>query len=480
MTYRLADEIRAELAALKGRRASGSPATSGRRQTADTMHKDFTHSRKGPEHGHRDQRRIGYRTAPRPGQCLRTYLREQGNLGVKKGCDGGDCGACTVHVDGTPVHSCIYPAVRAEGHAVTTIEGLASTAGDGADLHPVQQQFMERQGFQCGFCTAGMVMTAATFDDEQKENLPRNLKGNLCRCTGYRAISDAVCGAAGHPDPKGQGSGIAGAGQPDPEPGQLGDDVPAPASRAVVTGTARYTLDVPAEQLQGLLHLKLLRSPHAHARVLSINTAAALKVPGVVAVFTTEDAPEQLFSTAQHELFTDDPDDTRVLDDVVRFRGQRVAAVVAETVAAAEAGVRALEVEYEELPAVFSPQDASFPALRWCTGTRTAGVGADLPPGKQRGGRAALRTGERQPTASRPPTSSTNTPTAPSASSTWPWKPMRPSHRWTAKGGCRSAPPARFLSWCAARCAGFLGFRRSRSTWWPAGWAAASAESRRS
>jgi CO/xanthine dehydrogenase Mo-binding subunit len=129
----------------------------------------------------------------------------------------------------------------------------------------------------------------------------------------------------------------------------------------VVTGTARYTLDVPADQLQGLLHLKLLRSPHAHARVLSINTDAAMKVPGVVAVFTHQDAPEQLFSTAQHELFTDDPDDTRVLDDVVRFRGQRVAAVVAETVAAAEAGVRALEVGYEELPAVFSPQDALLP-----------------------------------------------------------------------------------------------------------------------
>ncbi|MCX4744322.1 molybdopterin-dependent oxidoreductase [Kitasatospora sp. NBC_01287] len=277
---------------------------------------------------------------PRPGQCLRTYLRERGWFGVKKGCDAGDCGACSVQVDGRPVHSCVYPAVRAEGRSVTTVEGLAK---DG-ELHPVQQRFLDAQGFQCGFCTAGFLMTTSALNEEQLTDLPRSLKGNLCRCTGYRAIEDSIRGVKHVEEPC--------AGQ------AVGRSLGAPAGPLVVTGTARYTFDV---EVAGLLHMKLLRSPHPHARILSIDASAALRVPGVHAVLTHRDAPDKLYSSARHEHPTEDPDDTRVLDDVVRFVGQRVAAVVAESEGAAEEGCRRIVVEYEQLPFVIDPELAMLP-----------------------------------------------------------------------------------------------------------------------
>ncbi|ROQ77884.1 xanthine dehydrogenase molybdenum binding subunit apoprotein [Streptomyces sp. CEV 2-1] len=277
---------------------------------------------------------------PRPGQCLRTYLREHGWFGVKKGCDAGDCGACTVHVDGEPVHSCLYPAVRAQGRSVTTVEGLAT---DG-ELHPVQQKFLDAQGFQCGFCTAGYLMTTAALDDEQLGDLPRAFKGNLCRCTGYRAIEDAVRGVK-HVEAPCAGAAV-------------GRNLPAPAGPQVVTGTARYTFDI---DVPGLLHMKLLRSPHAHARITGVDTSAAVRVPGVHLVLTHHDAPERHYSTARHEHPTEDPDDTLVLDDTVRFVGQRVAAVVADSEAAAEEGCRRVEVTYEVLPAVLDPEEAMRP-----------------------------------------------------------------------------------------------------------------------
>lgn len=275
---------------------------------------------------------------PRPGQCLGTFLRELGWFGVKKGCDTGDCGACTVHVDDQPVHSCLFPAFRALGRSITTVEGLA---GD-TELHPMQQNFLAAQGFQCGFCTAGMLMTTITPD--QMHDLPQTLKGNLCRCTGYRSIEDAIHGIV-HVE--------------DDQPGQsCGRNLGAPAGAGVVTGKVRYTLDFAVD---GLLHLKLLRSPHPHARIVAIDTSVALAVPGVHAVFSHQDSPRRLFSTGRHENPDADPADTLVFDDVVRFVGQRVAAVVADSVAAAEEGCRRLIVRYHILPTVFDPQDAMVP-----------------------------------------------------------------------------------------------------------------------
>jgi putative selenate reductase molybdopterin-binding subunit len=285
-----------------------------------------------------------YEAAPRPGQCLRTFLRELGCLGVKKGCDAGDCGACTVHLDGKPVHSCLVPAHRAEEAQITTIEGLGSPEG----VHPMQTAFLDAQGFQCGFCTAGLIMTAVALNQGQRRDLPAALKGNLCRCTGYRAIADAIAGKR-HIERV--------------EPGEAtGRNLPAPGGLGVVTGRVRYTMDVPPKgELAGLLHMKILRSPHPSARIRSIDTMDALALPGVAAVLTHVDAPARCFSTARHEMHTDDPDDTLVLDPLIRHVGQRVAAVVAETEAVAEAACRQIKVEYEILPAVFDPEEAMNP-----------------------------------------------------------------------------------------------------------------------
>jgi putative selenate reductase molybdopterin-binding subunit len=274
---------------------------------------------------------------PQAGQCLRTFLRELGHFGVKKGCDAGDCGACTVLIDGEPVHSCIAPAFRAEGHAVTTIEGLAPDSG----THPMQQAFLDAQAFQCGFCTSGMILTCASLNQAQRQDLGASLKGNLCRCTGYRAIEDALNGKT---NIEAAAAGTA-----------FGRSLPAPAGPQLVRGAARYTFDT---VIEGLLHIKMLRSPHPHAKIISIDKAAALAVAGVHAVLSFEDAPDRLFSTARHEKAWMDPDDTRVLDNIVRFVGQKVAAVVAETEAAAEEGCRRLKVDYDVLPDVIDPAQA--------------------------------------------------------------------------------------------------------------------------
>jgi carbon-monoxide dehydrogenase small subunit len=133
-----------------------------------------------------------------PRTLLVHYLREQlGKTGTVVGCDTGNCGACTVHLDGRSVKSCSLFAVQADGHEVTTIEGLAT---DG-QLHPMQQAFHENHALQCGFCTPGMIMQAASLlkenPDPSDQEIRDGLEGNLCRCTGYQNIVKAVRQAAG-------------------------------------------------------------------------------------------------------------------------------------------------------------------------------------------------------------------------------------------------------------------------------------------
>ena len=133
-----------------------------------------------------------------PGRSLLSVLRtEIGLTGSKEGCDDSECGACMVLLDGKPVNSCSYLALQAEGHEVTTVEGLAN----GGDLHPLQRAFLEEGGVQCGFCTPGMLVSATALLQSNpapsEDDVRIALSGNLCRCTGYDGIVKAVLSVSG-------------------------------------------------------------------------------------------------------------------------------------------------------------------------------------------------------------------------------------------------------------------------------------------
>jgi carbon-monoxide dehydrogenase small subunit len=128
-----------------------------------------------------------------PRRTLVDFLRDDLNLtGTKKGCDLGNCGACTVLMDGKPINSCLVLAVEAEGSEILTIEGLS----DGSKLHPIQEAFMEHGAVQCGYCTPGMILSAKALLDENpyptEDEVREAIAGNLCRCTGYKKIVEAI------------------------------------------------------------------------------------------------------------------------------------------------------------------------------------------------------------------------------------------------------------------------------------------------
>jgi len=136
---------------------------------------------------------VPYPVSTTTDRTLSTVLRtELGLTGTKEGCDDCECGACMVLLDGQPINSCSYLAVQAQGRAVTTIEGLAN----GDELHPLQRNILAAGGVQCGFCTPGMLMSATALlernPEPTEEDIKIGLSGNLCRCTGYAKILDAV------------------------------------------------------------------------------------------------------------------------------------------------------------------------------------------------------------------------------------------------------------------------------------------------
>ncbi len=138
-----------------------------------------------------------YEVAVAPNQTLLDVLRYQLELtGTKKGCELGDCGSCTVLMDGKPVNSCLVLAMQARGKEIKTIEGLETEQG----LHPVQKAFVEKQGVQCGFCTSGMILSAKSLLDNNasptEHEIRKALSGNLCRCTGYQKIIESVQAAS--------------------------------------------------------------------------------------------------------------------------------------------------------------------------------------------------------------------------------------------------------------------------------------------
>ncbi len=285
-----------------------------------------------------------------PDLFLVDYLRKELKLtGTKNGCNQGHCGTCTVIVDGKAVRSCIVKMARLEGSRVETIEGLAR---DGK-MHPLQEAFVAEGAVQCGFCTPGAIMAAKALLDAQpaptEKEIRKALKNNLCRCTGYASIVKAVQRAARQ---------LAGEAQP-PETAarseETGDVV---GARLVgkdilskVTGQIQYADDVSEE---GMLYGRVLWSDHPHAEILGIDTAAAAQLPGVRAVLTAKDVPGV---NRIGILRRDQP----AIADRVRFIGDPVAVVIAETEEIARQAVERLVVDYRPLPGVFTPTDAAAP-----------------------------------------------------------------------------------------------------------------------
>ena len=332
-----------------------------------------------------------------PSITLLAALRGLGFYGIKFGDEQGLSGADTILLDGQPVNGGSMLAAQAEGHNIVTIEGLGEHPEQGwrktEGLHPLQQAFVESGAIQCGYCTPAQILAAKALLDKtpnpSEEQVRDAIAGVLCRCTGYLKPVQAVLKAAavirGDTDVSGQLSANA---EPFAFPSSPAEtDLNSPSPSLVRTGvmpkvvvtpqTATYqTVGKPEKKvdaiklvqgkpaftadldMRGMLYARVLRSPHAHARIRNIDATKARELKGVAAVLTWQDIPRVVYSTAGQSDPIPGPLDTFSLDNKVRFVGDRVAMVAAETPEIAERALSLIDVEYEILPAILDSRQA--------------------------------------------------------------------------------------------------------------------------
>ena len=280
---------------------------------------------------------------------LLRYLRDDLHLhSVKDGCSEGACGTCTVIVDGAAVKSCVMSTRKMDGRRVQTVEGLSAF-----EKEAFVYAFGVSGSVQCGFCTPGMVMAGKALigknPDPSEEEIRKAIRGNLCRCTGYRKVIDGIKLAAAI---------LRGDAKIDPEV-EKGDDYGVGQSafrvdlRQKVLGYGKYPDDV---EMEGMLHLSAVRSQYARARVLSIDAAAALALPGVVGVLTAADVPHNKVGHIQQDW------DVMIAEgEITRCVGDAICLVVAESEEILEVAKKLVYVDYEVLKPVTSIAEAMAP-----------------------------------------------------------------------------------------------------------------------
>ncbi|MGE3986593.1 molybdopterin-dependent oxidoreductase [Pseudorhodoplanes sp.] len=286
-----------------------------------------------------------------PHQRLLDFLRDDMHLtGTKDGCGAGECGACSVFVDGVLMKSCLMPVGKAQGSKIDTVEGLAQKG----ELSVLQKAFHKTGASQCGYCIPGMVMAATAalrvnpFAD--REEIKERLGGNICRCTGYQKIFDAVELARDVQNGRLPVTALAESEVADGK--YIGANVRRLDAPGKVSGALKYAGDM---TMPGMLHLQVLRSPHPHAVIESIDISEAEAMDGVGGVITCDDVPgEDGFGVFVH-------DQPVMARGKVRYVGEAVAAVAAEDVVTAKLALAKIKVTYRPLPAIFGALAAMKP-----------------------------------------------------------------------------------------------------------------------